>query len=119
MQKGRLEVVRELVKHKGIDLETGVIGATNPVWLDSDGDGKFTSARGYAETLVKESGSDPEKLFKELEAYDAATAAQVAGFLEGALPKAEWGLVDKLLEMTAPQVLKGFQDFRSAFPEAP
>ena len=106
-------------QHKGIDLETGVIGATNPVWLDSDGDGKFTSARGYAETLVKESGSDLEKLFKELEACDAATAAQVAGFLEGALPKEEWGLVDKLFETTAPQVRKGFQDFQSALPEAP
>jgi len=104
-------------QHKGIDLETGVIGATNPVWLDSDGDGKFTSARGYAEALIKESGPDPEKLFKELEAYDAATAAQVAGLLEVALPKS--GLVNKLLETTAPQVRKGFQDYRSALPEIP
>src|SRR5258707_844861 len=29
-----------------------VIGATNPIWLDADRDGKFSSAREYASSLI-------------------------------------------------------------------
>ena len=38
-----------------------VLGATNPVWVDGDGDGKFTAAR-HAEQLVKRR-HDAAKLF--------------------------------------------------------
>lgn len=53
-----------------------VIGANNPVWLDADGDGKFTSARGYAKALLERTSGDPEKLTENLKGYDAAVAAQ-------------------------------------------
>jgi len=61
-----------------------VIGATNPIWLDSDGDGKFTSARGYAEKLLERFGPDPARLMPELENYDEAVCAQAASLCQSA-----------------------------------
>ena len=61
-----------------------VLGATNPVWVDADGDGKFTSARGYAEQLVKRHGTDAAKLFPALGDYDEAVAAQAASLCHAA-----------------------------------
>jgi hypothetical protein len=54
-----------------------VLGATNPVWLDADGDGKFTSARGYAQQILERDGGDAAKLAAVLTHYDAAVAAQL------------------------------------------
>jgi hypothetical protein len=54
-----------------------VIGSTNPVWLDADGDGKFQSAFAYAESLVKRYGTDAAKLKAALSDYDQSVATQV------------------------------------------
>lgn len=61
-----------------------VLGATNPVWVDVDGDGKFTCARDYAEQLVKRHGTDAAKLFPALAAYDEPVAAQAASLCHAA-----------------------------------
>jgi hypothetical protein len=61
-----------------------VLGATNPVWVDVDGDGKFTSARAYAEQLVNRHGTDAAKLFPALAAYDEPVAAQAASLCHAA-----------------------------------
>jgi len=61
-----------------------VLGATNPVWVDADGDGKFTPARAYAEQLVTRHGTDAAKLFPALAAYDEAVAAQAASLCHAA-----------------------------------
>ena len=53
-----------------------VLGATNPVWLDADGDGKFTSAREYAKQAIEQSGGDAAKLESTLAHYDAMVRAQ-------------------------------------------
>jgi hypothetical protein len=51
-----------------------VIGSTNPVWIDGDGDGKFTAARAYAAAMVERSGGDAGKLQSALAGYDEAVA---------------------------------------------
>lgn len=61
-----------------------VLGATNPVWVDADGDGKFTPARAYAEELVKRHGMDAANLFPALAAYDEAVAVQAASLCHAA-----------------------------------
>ncbi len=61
-----------------------VLGASNPVWLDGDGDGRFTPARAYAEQLVKRHGTDAAKLFPALAAYDEAVASQAASLCHAA-----------------------------------
>ncbi len=57
-----------------------VIGATNPVWLDADGDNNFTAARTYARALVEKHGAEPPRLIEALATHDEAVAAQAAGF---------------------------------------
>jgi len=61
-----------------------VLGATNPVWVDADGDGKFTSARRYAEQLVARHGTSPAKIFPALAGHDEAVAAQAASLCHAA-----------------------------------
>lgn len=53
-----------------------VLASTNPIWVDGDGDGKYTSPRGYAEQLVKEYGTNPERLLPALAPYDEAIIIQ-------------------------------------------
>ncbi|MDZ4289654.1 MAG: CehA/McbA family metallohydrolase [Prosthecobacter sp.] len=60
-----------------------VIGATNPVWVDADGDGKFSAPRSQAEALLKSlsSDADPAVVVAALKSCDEAVAAQAAGLL--------------------------------------
>jgi hypothetical protein len=53
-----------------------VLASTNPIWIDGDGDGKYTSPRGYAEQLVKDYGTNPERLLAALAPYDDAVIIQ-------------------------------------------
>jgi len=57
-----------------------LLAATNPVWVDADGDGKFTSARGYARQIVDRIGVNPPNLIPALANFDQAVASQVASF---------------------------------------
>jgi hypothetical protein len=59
--------------------EPRVLSSTNPIWLDADGDGKFTSARAYAKKLIQQNGTEPARLLPALTHYDEAVAAQAAG----------------------------------------
>ncbi len=54
-----------------------VIGATNPVRVDGDGDGKFSSAHDYALRLVDRT-KGPRQIVDSLRDYDAAVAIQTA-----------------------------------------
>jgi len=88
-----------------------VIAATNPIWLDGDGDGRFTAARGYARKLIEQHGINPQTLLSPLSRFDEATAAQAASLcvLGGAdirLPSFQ-----QALATAAPSVQRGFAAF--------
>lgn len=68
--------------------EPRVLGATNPVWLDADGDGAFTAARGIAERLVQTHGTDPARLLAALAGHDEAVAIQAAALCADARAQA-------------------------------
>ena len=61
-----------------------VIGSTNPIWIDADGDGKYTSPRAYAKSLIERASPDPAKLFAALTTFDEAVAAQAASLCQEA-----------------------------------
>ncbi|MEP6668749.1 MAG: CehA/McbA family metallohydrolase [Chthoniobacter sp.] len=63
-----------------------VIGATNPVWLDADGDGKFTSARGYAKAILEHAGGDAAKLAEALKGCDDSITTQVSALQRAQSP---------------------------------
>ena len=68
-------------QHKTNKYVPRVLGATNPVWLDGDGDGLFTFPNGYARELVEQTNGDLEKTLASLANVDEAVAAQAAGIL--------------------------------------
>jgi hypothetical protein len=61
-----------------------VIGSTNPIWVDADGDGKFDSAFALAHRLIEKHGRDGEKLREALKTYDESVAIQVNVILQEA-----------------------------------
>ncbi|HCN29093.1 MAG TPA: hypothetical protein DIT64_10130 [Verrucomicrobiales bacterium] len=64
-----------------------VIGSTNPIWLDCDGDGKFASAFAIAQALVTKLGSDSASLREALKKHDSAVIVQVESLLPNSISK--------------------------------
>ena len=64
-----------------------MIGATNPVWIDGDGDGKYSAPGDYARALVAECGTDGVALAKALRVHDEITAILAAGLFRRNLEK--------------------------------
>ena len=60
------------------DWEPRLIGATNPIRIDGDGDGKYSSPHDIATRLVDDSRGDAVRLVKALEAFDPAVTVQAA-----------------------------------------
>nr|ACO70926.1 hypothetical protein [uncultured Verrucomicrobiota bacterium] len=58
-----------------------VVGSTNPIWLDADGDGRFESAFAIAQRLIQQHGGDRGKLREALKSCDEAVAVQVEAAL--------------------------------------
>lgn len=54
-----------------------VIGSTNPIWIDANGDGQFQSAHALAKSLLQRFGIDREKLGEALKQYDGSVVIQV------------------------------------------
>lgn len=54
-----------------------VIGSTNPIWIDADGDGKFSSAFAIAQSLIEKASGDHEKAKAKASRYDRAVITQL------------------------------------------
>lgn len=93
-----------------------VIGSTNPVWVDADGDGKFTAAREYAQALIQRVGTDPEKLIPALAAYDEAVAVQAAGLCRAAGRDPRDISFSTALASAQEHVKTGFASFAATLP---
>ena len=61
--------------------EPRVQGATNPIFLDGDGDGKYTPPRLQAEQMFTKYSKDLSSLFSTLSSKDSAIAAQLASVM--------------------------------------
>jgi hypothetical protein len=88
-----------------------VIAATNPIWLDADGDGRFTAARGYARKLVERHGSNPKTLLPALATFDEATAAQAASLCVAAGVDVNSDLFRRTINSATESVRRGFESF--------
>ncbi len=91
--------------------EPRVVGSTNPIWIDADGDGKFTAARDYAKLLVQHAGTEPDKLLPALASYDEAVAVQAASLCQAAGKDIRSLEFVRRLKSAAPHVQKGFAAF--------
>ncbi len=93
-----------------------VLGATNPIWIDADGDGKFTSARAYAQSVFKKVGADTTAFINELAGYDQAVAAQAAGLCQAAHRDVRSAAFEEALKTAPAAVQAGFADFAETLP---
>jgi len=91
-----------------------VIGATNPIWIDADGDGKFSSARTYAQTLVRRHGTGARGLLRALAPYDEAVAAQAACLIQKAGADLHSSEFTRQLKAAPAPVRRGFEAFLQA-----
>ena len=98
--------------------EPRVIGSTGAVWLNGDGDGKRTSARGYAERLLREAGGEWSKLVPALSAYDEAVAAQAASLLQAKGVSLGDEGVRAAVRKAGPHVEKAFEAFAEEWRES-
>jgi hypothetical protein len=91
-----------------------VIAATNPIWIDGDGDGKYTAPRTYATALIKRSGLDPTKLLAALETYDQAVATQAASLCHAAGQDLRSTKFLEALKAAPKSVQAGFDSFANS-----
>ena len=88
-----------------------VIASTNPIWLDADGDGRFSAARQYARQLVAQHGTTPERIVPALSAFDEAVAVQAASLCAAAGADVIGASFGEALRSAAPKVRKAFADY--------
>jgi hypothetical protein len=92
-----------------------IVGATGAVWIDGDGDGRRTSAYGYAQRLMGSLGADPAKLISALGSYDEAVASQAASLLHGRGVSLEDPALREAIREAGQHVEQGFQSFADAW----
>ena len=95
-----------------------VLGATNPIRIDGDGDGVYTSPHAQAKAFIARTGTDPDALIAALAKADEAVATQAAELCQasGRDVRAE-GFVQRLVQ--APEhVRRGFAAYGATL-EAP
>lgn len=90
------------------DWRPRVLSITNPVRVDADGDGSWSSARYYAQFVIEIFGTDPEALFPILTRYDEAVATQAAAFILPARREAWSPAYVRALESAPEVVRQGF-----------
>src|SRR4029077_20909003 len=97
-----------------------VVGSTNPIWVDADGDGQFTSARAYHQGLIQRHGAEPAKLLPSLASYDEAVAAQAAALCHSAGQDLRSPEFQRALAEAPQTVQHGFAAFiETLFPTEP
>ena len=97
------------------DWTSYVVGASGAIFIDADGDGKFTPAQEYAERLIKKADGDLAALLLSLEQYDEAVAIQTASVLAGGGQSLFDDGLTRPLRDAAPHVRRGFQRFTEAW----
>jgi hypothetical protein len=93
-----------------------VLGLSNPVYLDADGDGHYTPPRGTAQAVLTRIGSDPEKLLPALAEYDEAVVTQVASLCEAQVVEIRGAAFQELLLRAAENVQRGFANYLTPGP---
>jgi len=94
-----------------------VIAITNPVWIDADGDGAYTSPRALAAKVLALHGKDMGAVIAELGNYDEAVATQAASLLRIAGIDVRTAPVARALQGAAEPVRRGFAAWANALPD--
>jgi hypothetical protein len=86
------------------------------VWLDCDGDRKYSSPYEYAAALVRVCGSQAPKILPALAGYDEAIAEQAASICVAEGRKLRSREFLDYLTYTGPKARRGFERFMQTLP---
>jgi len=92
-----------------MDWTPKLLGSTGAVWIDTDGDGKRSSAFEYAQKLLQRSDNEPTKVIKLLSTYHQSVAMQVAALLWKNGVNLDSQEIQKELDQSTEPVKKGFK----------
>ena len=90
-----------------------VFGLTAPIFVDADGDGRFTSARAYAQGIVDRHGALPD-LLQALAGHDEVVASHAAELLEARSVRLDDDAARAAIASAAPEVRKGIATYSAA-----
>ena len=93
------------------------LAATNPVYLDADGDGTYRSPRESAQALIDRVGTDPARLLPALRRHDRAVAVQVAAIARKAYQTEALEKLRSLATGDSPH-LQALKDYVGSVPES-
>lgn len=94
--------------------EPRVIGSTNPIRVDGDGDGRYSSPYAYARQAVEAAKNlPPARLMQALAGYDESVAVQAASLVRAAGADLNTGSYRSAIEAAAPPVRHGFVAYRN------
>jgi hypothetical protein len=96
-----------------------VMAITNPIYIDGDGDGTWTSPLAYASAVVGRVGTAPDRLPAALGEYDEAVAAQAASLCQAAGHDVRTGDYPARLAEAREPVRRGFAGFAATLADAP
>lgn len=95
-----------------------VQGATNPVWIDADGDGRHTAPREYARREIRRAKGVVVKVIGALKSYDQSVAVQAASLLHENGHDPRSGTLGQALKQGSPVVRAGFDAYAATLPSA-
>ncbi len=96
---------------KRADWEPRVIGSTNAVRVDGDGDGRYSSPLDYATRAVESSGGSAERLMAALAPHDEATAVQAAALCRSRGTDLSAATFRRAVEAASPHVRHAFRAY--------
>jgi hypothetical protein len=94
--------------------EPNTLGCSGAVYVDSDADGRWSSARDYAQRIMQRSNGDARQIARQLAGYDAAVASQSAHFFRAAAGDLD-ELEEAVRESGASLPLQGVRDYQEAW----
>jgi hypothetical protein len=98
--------------------EPRVLALTNPIRVDGDGDGRYSSPHEYAQRVIERTGTDPAKLLPALAGYDEAVAAQAAGLCRTAGQDVQALEFTSVLKTVGESVRLGFAAYQKTLTGA-
>ena len=99
-----------------LEFEAGRNATEASLWIDGDGDDRFTTAREYARRLIAVHGLNVPELIRALDASAPGVAAQVAGFCHASGMDLKSQEVATALAGGSGDVRSGFESFLQALP---
>ncbi len=86
-----------------------LFAVSGAVWIDGDKNGARNTAREYAETVIRQSGSDMKKLMDGLASYNESVSIQAAALLYKSGKDLSGATITQALGNASPVTQSGFQ----------